>query len=124
VVSSTSRATSPQDPAEPIRIVGVIAEDVGRPRNDGTSGSALYEVPIRLSRRPTDDWAELFVQTWNSPPVFTMRYRREIARVEADRALVNSTTLEEVKAVHRDTLRAMIERVNQKLGARLSRARG
>lgn len=122
-VSSASHSTPPQDPAEPIRILGVIAEEVGRPRNDGTRGSALYEVPLRLSRRPSDDWAELFVQTWNRPPVFTTRHRPGIARVEGDRVILDGTTLEEVKEVHRETLKAVIERVNQDIKAELARAR-
>lgn len=49
--------------SEPVEIVGVIAEEVGEPRNDGTPGSAVYEVPVRLSRRPSDAWARLFVET-------------------------------------------------------------
>ena len=37
-------------PFAPIEIVGVITDEVGSPRNDGGRGSALYAVPIRLSR--------------------------------------------------------------------------
>jgi hypothetical protein len=45
---------------EPIRIVGIITESVSKPRNDRTPGSALYNVPFRLSRRPPPEWAEYF----------------------------------------------------------------
>lgn len=46
--------------SEPIKIKGVVKEDVGRPRNDGTPGSGLYEVPLQLSDLPSHRWAELF----------------------------------------------------------------
>ena len=36
-----------------VKLVGIVHEGVGRPRNDGTRGSALYAVPFRLSRTPT-----------------------------------------------------------------------
>jgi hypothetical protein len=62
----------PPPPEEgPIRIKGIILEEIGTPRNDGTKGSALYTVPFRLSRRPSSEWAQHFVQTWDYPPSFT-----------------------------------------------------
>ena len=48
---------------EPIKIVGVLADEVGKPLNDGTQGSALYAVPFKLSRAPTHEWSDLFVRT-------------------------------------------------------------
>jgi hypothetical protein len=44
---------------EPIQITGIIVDQVGRPRNDGTRGSALYGVPFRLSQRPPHEWADI-----------------------------------------------------------------
>jgi len=37
---------------EPVQIVAVDTERIGRPRNDGTRGSGLYRVPLLLSRVP------------------------------------------------------------------------
>ena len=48
----------------PIRILGVVVDEVTAPRLDGTAGSALYRVPFRLSRRPSPAWARLFESTW------------------------------------------------------------
>ncbi len=98
---------------EPIRIVGLIANEVGTPRNDGTRGSALYAVPFQLSRRPTPSWADHFVQTWNNPPSYSTRHRPRIARVEGDRIILDGTTVEELAEVHRSTLRVVVARVNQ-----------
>ena len=56
---------------EPIKIVGVLADEVGKPLNDGTQGSALYAVPFKLSRAPTHEWSDLFVRTWDRPPRWT-----------------------------------------------------
>lgn len=98
---------------EPIKIVGVIAEEIGVPRNDRTPGSALYEVPFRLSREPSEPWAEFFVDTWNRPPEFTSMHRPGIARVEADRIILDGTTIEEVERYHLKTLKLAVERANE-----------
>ena len=98
---------------EPIRIVGVIAEEVGIPRNDKSPGSALYEVPFQLSRSPSEPWAEFFVDTWNRPPEFTSMHRPGIARVEGDRIILDGTTIEEVERYHLKTLKLAVERANE-----------
>ena len=73
--------------AEPIRIVGIIADDVGEPRNDGTRGSALYAVPFRLSRRASGEWTQVFERVWNRPPRRTNMHRPGIAHVRSDLTL-------------------------------------
>lgn len=100
---------------EPIKITGVVAEGIGRPRNDGTRGSALYAVPLRLSRRPSQAWAEIFKQTWDSPPRFTTMHRPGIARVSGDRIILDGTTIDEIESVHAETLRHVIPAVNAKV---------
>lgn len=112
--SSTKSSPGPGNESafEPIEILGVIAEEVGTPRNDGTRGSALYEVPFRLSCRPPHEWADLFVHVWDHPPRFTTAHRPGIARVVGDKVILDGTTLDEVERYHRDTLLAVLERVN------------
>lgn len=107
--------TAPLEPpiGEPVRIVGVIADEVGEPRNDGTRGSALYAVPFRLSRRVSGDWAKVFEQVWNRPPRFTTMHRPGIARVSGDRIILNGTTIEEVQRYHRDTLVLCVQETNR-----------
>ncbi len=56
---------------QPIKIEGVLVDEAGRPMNDGTCGSALYAIPFKLSRAPTHEWGQLFIQTWDHPPQFT-----------------------------------------------------
>ena len=56
--------------AEPLKITGILADRVTTPRMDGSRGSALYEVPFRLSRRPPSHWDDFFVQSWDRPPRF------------------------------------------------------
>ena len=108
--SPTGRANEAQGP---IKINGIIADEVTTPRNDGTRGSALYKVPFQLSARPSPEWARLFVETWNRPPRFTGMHRPGIARVEGDRVILDGTTMEEVEKYHRDTLKLVLERVNE-----------
>lgn len=114
---SPSRGTknSPDDGNRgPIRIVGVITDEVTTPTHDGSPGSALYAVPLRLSRQPTALWAELFVATWNSPPSFSTMHRPGIATVQGSRIVLNGTTLEEIEIHHRDTLVLCVNVANQK----------
>lgn len=109
----TSGADSVPAAAEPVRIVGVIADEVGEPRNDGTRGSALYAVPFRLSRRVSAEWAHLFEQVWNRPPRFTIMHRPGIAHARGDRVVLDGTTIEEVQRYHRDTLVLCIKEANR-----------
>jgi hypothetical protein len=107
---------------EPIKIIGLIEEEVGEPRNDRTPGSALYEVPFRLSREPSEPWREFFVDAWNRPPEFTSMHRPGIARVEGDRIILDGTTVEEVERYHLKTLKLAVERANE-LNAEWSRVK-
>ena len=98
---------------EPIRILGVIVDKVGEPRMDGTEGSALYNVPVRLSRSASALWAEAFNRVWNRPPRFTSMHRPGIARASGDRINLNGTTIEEVQQYHRDTLVLCVKETNR-----------
>ena len=98
---------------EPVRIVGVIADDVTEPRNDRTRGSALYTVPFRLSRPVSHDWSAAFEQVWNHPPQFTTMHRPGIAHARGNRIVLNGTTIDEVQRVHRDTLILCVKETNR-----------
>ena len=102
-------------PDDLIRILGVIVDEVTEPRRDGTPGSALYSVPFQLSRTPSSEWADLFVQIWNHPPRFTSMHRPGIARVIGSKVVLDGTTIEEVKEYHRDTLILVVKTVNEEL---------
>ncbi|ANN99420.1 TIR domain [Mycobacteroides abscessus subsp. massiliense] len=107
------RTASAFDPHTPVTIVGVDTQGVGKPRNDGTRGSALYTVPFTLSTAPDGAWAELFVQHWNRPPRFTTMHRPGNASVSADRIILTGTTMDEVEKYHIETLRLVIEATNR-----------
>jgi hypothetical protein len=96
-----------------LSIIEVVADEVGSPRNDGTAGSGLYRVPLRLSRTPTSAEAALLVQVWNSPPSFTTMHRPGIASVAGDRFVLNGTTIEEVRDVHMRTLKLVLSETNR-----------
>ncbi len=98
---------------EPVRIIGIVVDEVGEPRNDGTRGSALYKVPFKLSRHPSPLWIELFVRTWSCPPRFTSMHRPGIASVVGDEIVLNGTTIEEVRDYHRDTLILCVKEANR-----------
>jgi TIR domain-containing protein len=96
-----------------IRIEGVIADQVSTPRMDGTAGSALYRVPFKLSRRPDYEWANLLVENWNHPSIYTSMHRPGIASVVGDTIVLDGTTLDEVKRYHRDTLKLALVATNR-----------
>ena len=100
---------------EPIKIEGVLVDEAGRPTNDGTRGSALYAIPFKLSREPTHEWGQLFIQTWDHPPQYSTRHRPGIARVQGDRIILTRTTIEEVKDAHRHTLKLVVDTVNKEI---------
>lgn len=104
---------SPDKPFEPIKILGVIEEEVGTPRNDGTPGSALYEVPFRFSRTPPGQWVEFFLKTWDFPSQFTSMHRPGIASIYGDRLILDGTSLDEVQGYHRDTLKVVLDETNK-----------
>lgn len=110
---TSRKSVSPFDPHAPVTITGVDTEGVGKPRNDGSRGSALYRVPLKLSATPDRIWAELFVQHWNSPPRFTTMHRPGIASVSADRIVLDGTTMDEVERYHVETLRLVVDATNR-----------
>lgn len=121
---STSGRTAPSisvpvDENDSIRITGIIADKVTTPRMDGTAGSALYEVPFRLSRRPSYEWAEMFIEAWNHPSQFTSMHRPGIADVEGDIVWLRGTRIEEVERYHRDTLLLAVKQANLQHDAHL-----
>lgn len=111
------------DPAASIKITGIVTESITKPRMDGTRGSALYAIPFQLSRRPSSEWAELFVETWNHPPRWTTMHRPGIAKVSGDRVILDGTTIEEVERYHRETLLVVLDRVNQLMAEHEERKR-
>jgi len=98
---------------QPIKIEGVLVDEAGRPTNDGSRGSALYAIPFKLSRAPTLEWIQLFIQMWDRPPQYTRGHRPGIARVQGDRVILTQTTIEEVKDTHRATLKLVVDTVNR-----------
>lgn len=113
----------PPSADEPIRIVGVIADEVTEPRNDGTRGSALYAVPFRLSRRVSSDWAEAFRRVWDQPPRWTSMHRPGIAQVHGDRIVLDGTTIEEVQRYHRETLVLCVQETNRIIAEQAAKVR-
>ena len=100
-------------PEEDIKIIGVIAQEVSQPRNDGTQGSGLYSVPFHLSRATDSTWGELFVRNWDRPPQWTSMHRPGIASVYGAKVVLNGTTMEEVERYHRDTLKLVVDETNR-----------
>ena len=108
-----SSAKDRSEPKEPLRIVGVIVDEVTQPRQDGTHGSALYEVPLRLNRTPSQMWSESFVKIWNKPPQYSTMHRPGIVIVRGDKIILGGTTIDEVRKYHRRTLVQCVDLANK-----------
>lgn len=111
--TSSKPKTQESSPSDPLRIVGVIVDEVTEPTMDGTPGSALYAVPFRLSRQPSPLWSEIFVRTWNRPPRFTTMHRPGIASVVGSKIILDGTTIDEVKHYHKEILILCVEKANE-----------
>ncbi len=120
---STISVSSVVTPVEPIKIVGVIVDEITEPTLDGTPGCALYKVPFQLSRKPSSLWKDIFLQTWNHPPSYTNMHRSGIASVYGDKISLDGTTIEEVENYHRDTLVLCVNEANKKEKQKLQRLR-
>ena len=105
-----------------IAIVCVDEAGVTTPRNDGTPGSALYDVPLKLNRTPPVEWAEVFVRTWDRPPTWSTSHRPGIASVAGDTVWLRGTTLEEIETRHLSTLKMCVNVANDRFNALLRSA--
>jgi hypothetical protein len=112
-VQTIQRPITPAKADDPIKIEGIVADEVSTPTLDGSRGSALYSIPFRLSRTPSSEWAQVFIETWNHPPSFTGMHRPGIARVVGNKVLLTRTTIEEVEKYHRATLLLAVEAANK-----------
>lgn len=115
VKSSTPVPSKQRYTWEPVRILGVIVDQVSTPRNDGSRGSALYRIPFQLSRSPSRMWCERFIAAWDHPSSFTLQHRPGIARVDGDQLVLNGTTIEEVENTHRRTLLLALDVANRQM---------
>lgn len=113
----------PALPDEPLKITGVIVDEVTEPRIDATPGSSLYKIPFRLNRTPSSTWSEIFIRTWNHPPRYTSMHRPGIARLSGDKIILDGTTIEEVKKYHRETLILCVDEANKEEAKNLERKR-
>lgn len=100
---------------EPIKIKGIVIDEITHPTNDGTAGSGLYKIPFELNRTPSYEWRELFINAWNRPSRWTSMHRPGIATAYGNQVILNGTTIEEVEKYHKDTLKLAVEIANNQL---------
>jgi len=105
---------------EPIRIVGIIDSEISSPRNDGTAGSELYNIPFQLSQKPPVEWADYFPRAWDHPSSWTSSHRSGMIQVVGDRIWLNDTTIEAVEIAHKATLQLVLDETNREYGEYLS----
>lgn len=99
-----------------IKIIGIDENGVTVPRNDGTPGSALYDVPLKLNRMPSAVWADILVRTWDRPPNWSTMHRPGIASVAGARIWLRGTTIEEIEKHHLATLKLCVGVANKECG--------
>jgi hypothetical protein len=112
-LSPAALAANPPEPGDaPIRVVGIDRDGIGTPRGDGTRGSALYLVPLVLSRTPSQLWSTAFTERWNHALYSTM-HRPGIGSVRGARIILDGTTIEEVAKHHLSSLRQAVDYANE-----------
>ncbi len=98
--------------SESLSIIEIDVEHVGQPRSDGNPGSALYRVPIKLSREPTAREAQFLVHHWDNPTSWSTMHRPGIAHVSGDCLVLDGTTVEEVRDHHTGMLKRVVAATN------------
>lgn len=111
-VAILSRAISEE---EPIKVRGILVNEVSQPKNDGTYGSALYRIPFELNRSPSYEWVKLFISAWDRPSSFTSMHRPGIASVQGNKIILDGTEIEEVEKFHKATLMSAVSYANTTL---------
>lgn len=100
---------------EPIKIKGIVIDEITQPTNDGTAGSGLYRIPFELNRTPSYEWRNLFVNAWNRPPSWSNMHRPGIASAYGNQVILDGTTIEEVEKYHKETLQLAVKVANEQL---------
>jgi hypothetical protein len=95
------------------KVIGIDLDRLGKPRDDGARGSALYAVPFNLDGRPDVDWSGLLRQNWDRPPSFSTMHRPGIAHVRDSTIVLDGTTMEEVRRYHLGTLKLAVAETNR-----------
>lgn len=98
---------------EDIKILGVITNEVTMPKLDGTRGSALYKIPLRLSQAPSKVWSDMFVKNFDNPPEFTTMHRPEIASISLNKLILDGTTIDELRDYHMKTIKLALGITNE-----------
>lgn len=91
---------------EPVRITGVITDQITDPPPGGTR----YEIPLRLSRVPEPEWVKYLLRAWdaqNHPAT-----HRTGIEVGSDRIILDSTTIEDLEQFHVKTLKLALDEAN------------
>ena len=73
----------------------------------------MYKIPFELNKRPSYEWIDLFINSFNRPPEFTQMHRPGIASVSGNKIYLNGTTMEEVERYHKKTLKLAVEVANK-----------
>lgn len=104
-----------------IKIKGIVVDEVTQPTNDGSRASALYKIPFKLNKRPSNEWIELFIQSFNRPPEFSSMHRPGNASVYGNKIYLDGTTIEEVECYHKKTLKLAVDVANKNYAEILAR---
>lgn len=110
---ATSIETQKIQNDEFVKIKGIVADEVTLPLNDGSRGSGLYKIPFELNKRPSYEWIDLFINSFNRPPEFTQMHRPGIASVYGNKIYLDGTTIEEVERYHKKTLKLAVDVANK-----------
>ena len=111
ITTAVDTQQAQQDDA--IKIKGILVDEVTQPTNDGSRGSTLYKIPFELNKRPSHEWIELFIHSFNRPPEFTSMHRPGIASVYGNKIYLDGTTIEEVERYHKKTLKLAVDVANK-----------
>jgi hypothetical protein len=112
---SLIKVDATNDESAKIKIKGIVIDEITSPKNDGTSGSALYKIPFELTSIPDAEWSAIFLYNWNFPKQFSTMHRPGIATINGNKIYLDGTTIDEVEKYHRNTLVICLSETNKKM---------
>lgn len=98
---------------EGVRIIGLSTDELRGASAEGADGSTPIMLAVRLSKAPSTNWAALFADAWDHLRDAPRGHRPGMARVEGDRIVLTGMTPRELRDVHRASLDAIVNQVNE-----------
>jgi hypothetical protein len=96
-----------------IKINGIIINEVFSPKKADLLDKTLFNVPFKLSRKPSSQWEKAFMSVVNNSTHSKSINLPQIACIQGDMIILNGVKIEDIETHHRSTLLQSVKRANE-----------